>query len=126
MNPSPLAGKGGPAHRSPRKRAKGLARGETIAVEEDEAGDWRVRFHGHPLETTDRKQNRLRRLGGAASQPENLSPSYPLDSHAPAWAVVRGSAQRAIQPAKRSIQPLRNLRTFSSTTSPAASKCSGL
>jgi putative transposase len=46
--------------------------GETIAVEEDEAGDWRVRFYDHPLGIIDRKQNRLRRLSGAASQPENV------------------------------------------------------
>jgi transposase InsO family protein len=46
--------------------------GEAVAVEEDEAGDWRVRFFHHPLGVIDRKQNRLRRLSGAASHPQNL------------------------------------------------------
>jgi transposase InsO family protein len=46
--------------------------GEAVAIEEDEAGDWRVRFYDHPLGVIDRKLNRLRRLSGAASQPPNL------------------------------------------------------
>lgn len=41
--------------------------GEPIAIEEDEAGDWRVRFYDHPLGIIDRKQNRLRRLNRAPS-----------------------------------------------------------
>jgi transposase InsO family protein len=46
--------------------------GEAVAIEEDEAGDWRVRFYGHPLGVIDRKLNRLRRSSDAASQPPNL------------------------------------------------------
>ncbi|HSZ53864.1 MAG TPA: hypothetical protein VK801_20025 [Caulobacteraceae bacterium] len=41
--------------------------GEPIAIEEDEAGDWRARFYDHPLGVIDRKQNRLRRSNGATS-----------------------------------------------------------
>jgi len=46
--------------------------GEAVAIEEDQAGDWRVRFFDHPLGIIDRKQNRLRRLSGAASTPPDL------------------------------------------------------
>jgi putative transposase len=46
--------------------------GETVAVEEDDDGDWCVRFYDHPLGIIDRKQNRLRRLSGAACQPQDL------------------------------------------------------
>jgi putative transposase len=35
--------------------------GEAVAIEEDHAGDWRVRFYDHPLGVIDRKLNRLRR-----------------------------------------------------------------
>lgn len=46
--------------------------GEAVAVEEDQAGDWRVRFYDHPLGVIDRKLNRLRRSSDAASPPQNL------------------------------------------------------
>ena len=52
--------------------------GETVAIEEDAAGDWRVRFYDHPIGIIDHKHNRLRRLSGAASQPENVSPTNPV------------------------------------------------
>jgi hypothetical protein len=38
----------------------------------DQAGDWRVRFHHHPLGVIDRKLNRLRRASGPAPQPPKL------------------------------------------------------
>jgi transposase InsO family protein len=46
--------------------------GEAVAVEEDQAGDWRVRFYDHPLGVIDRKLNRLRRSRDTTSQPQNL------------------------------------------------------
>jgi len=46
--------------------------GEAVAVEEDHAGEWRVRFYGHPLGVIDRKLNRLRRSTGPAPPPSNL------------------------------------------------------
>ena len=46
--------------------------GEPIAIEENEAGQWRARFHHYPLGVIDRKTNRLRRSSDAASDPEKL------------------------------------------------------
>lgn len=46
--------------------------GKAVAVEEDEAGEWRVRFYDHPLGVIDRKLNRLRRPSHAANYPQNV------------------------------------------------------
>lgn len=42
--------------------------GEAVALEDDDSGDWRVRFFDHPLGTIDRKLNKLRRSTSRAAR----------------------------------------------------------